>query len=91
MPLFIIGQNNQAGKSILKTDYKEDSPIDFNLKLAVKILMKTMDSSSASPERIELSVLRKNSDESISLVTLTDAEVPLLAIIVFSGSRSHGL
>ena len=36
----IIGQNNQSGKSILKTDYSEENGVQKNLKLAVKILLK---------------------------------------------------
>ena len=36
------GQNNQAGKSILKTDYNESNDLAKNLKIAVKILLKTM-------------------------------------------------
>jgi 20S proteasome subunit alpha 3 len=71
----VIGQNNQAGKSILKTDYKEDNNVETNLKLAVKILMKTMDSSTVTPERLEISVLRRMNDESTELVTLKDEEV----------------
>jgi 20S proteasome subunit alpha 3 len=69
------GQNNQAGKSILKTDYKEDATINDNLKLSVKILLKTLDSATPSPERIELSVLKKGPDDKIVHTTLTDAEV----------------
>lgn len=71
----VIGQNNQAGKSILKTDYSETNNVQANLRLAVKILLKTMDSSTATPERLEISVLRRNDDESTELVTLGDAEV----------------
>jgi hypothetical protein len=79
------GQNNQTGKGILKTDYKtEGGTLADNVKLAVKIIMKTMDSSAASAERIEVSVLRKRggasagpvaSAEDLELVTLPDEEV----------------
>ena len=72
------GQNNQAGKSILKTDYKEDGTINDNLKLSVKILLKTLDSATPSPERIELSVLKKGADGKIVHSTLSDAEVKVL-------------
>ena len=71
----VIGQNNQAGKSILKTDYSDTNGVDANIKLAVKILMKTMDSTTASPDRLEVSVLRRQSDDSVELVTLQDSEV----------------
>ena len=68
----VIGQNNQAGKSLLKTDYKEDSNVQSNLKLAVKILLKTMDASTPSPEKIELSSITKNADGKIQHVIVSD-------------------
>lgn len=73
-----IGQNNQAGKSILKTDYSESNTLEKNLKISVKILLKTMDSTTPSPERIELSVLRKESDGSVSHYVLNEKEVSAL-------------
>jgi len=77
----VIGQNNQAGKSILKTDYVLDSDLEKNKKLAVKILLKTMDSTTPSPERIELSTLQLV-DGKIKHVTLQDAEVQILIDII---------
>mmetsp|Transcript_3190 Transcript_3190/g.4947 ORF Transcript_3190/g.4947 Transcript_3190/m.4947 type:complete len:259 (+) Transcript_3190:60-836(+) len=74
----VIGQNNQAGKSILKTDFVENNTIDANLKLSVKVLLKTLDSASPSPDRIELSVLRKGNDDKITHTILSDAEVQYL-------------
>lgn len=38
--LLFAGQNNQSGKSILKSDYTETNNVEMNLKLAVKILLK---------------------------------------------------
>jgi 20S proteasome subunit alpha 3 len=75
---WFVGQNNQAGKSILKTDYSENNTISQNLKIAVKILTKTMDSTTPSPERIELSVLRKEEDGSLVHHTLAAAEIQVL-------------
>ena len=76
----VIGQNNQAGKSILKTDFKDgnsptNSSVQENLKTAVKILMKTMDSAAPSPERIELSTLKRNANDELEHYTLTSDEV----------------
>lgn len=70
-----IGQNNQAGKSLLKTDYKEENSLDTNIKLAIKILVKTMDSTTPSPERIELLVMKKNADGTIFTETLAEKQV----------------
>eukprot|EP00804_Cyclotella_cryptica_P026042 CCRYP_019303-RA/>CCRYP_019303-RA protein AED:0.03 eAED:0.03 QI:49/1/1/1/1/1/2/352/269 len=69
----VIGANNQAGKSLLKTEYgakkndgdemKTDDPASEEvempdvaeaLRLAVKVLNKTMDGAVASPEKLEL-------------------------------------
>ena len=75
----VIGQNNQAGKSILKTDFKENASITDNLKLAIKIILKTMDSTTPTPERIELSRIVRGADgKSVSHVVLSDAEVGVL-------------
>lgn len=75
----VIGQNNQAGKSILKTDFKENASITDNLKLAIKIILKTMDSTTPTPERIELSRIVRGADgKSVSHVVLSDAEVGAL-------------
>jgi 20S proteasome subunit alpha 3 len=53
----VVGQNNQAGKSMLKTEYKDGATVASNTKLAIKILLRTMDSATPTPERIELSTL----------------------------------
>lgn len=72
----VIGQNNQAGKSLLKTDYKEDNSTQQGLRTAVKILLKTMDATAPSPERIELSTLKRTEDgDEMVHYTLSDAEV----------------
>jgi hypothetical protein len=49
--------------------------VEQNLKVAVKILLKTMDSATPSPERIELSTLRRTEDGHMVHYTLSDAEV----------------
>ena len=56
----VIGANNQAGKSLLKAEYKEEEgeipTVEEALKLAVKVLNKTMDgtTSAAAAEKMEL-------------------------------------
>jgi 20S proteasome subunit alpha 3 len=74
----VIGQNNQAGKSILKTDYTENNSLQQNLRVAVKILLKTMDSTAPSADRIELSTLTRTDDGKLEHRTLSDAEVDVL-------------
>jgi len=68
----VIGANNQAGKSLLKAEYKiggdgEDDEdnipnVEEALKLAVKVLNKTMDgtTAAAAAEKMELYTMSKN-------------------------------
>lgn len=74
----VIGQNNQAGKSILKTDYAESNSLSANIKLAAKILSKTMDSTTPSPDRIELSIMRRSATGTIVHELLPESEVTQL-------------
>lgn len=57
-----IGNNHQAAQSILKQDYDPEKPptLDEALKLAVKILSKTMDSTQLSAEKLEFAVVKPN-------------------------------
>jgi len=78
----VIGANNQAGKSLLKTDYMKDESesaegsdaaaggeggempdVNEAMKLAVKVLNKTMDATASSPEKMELFVLQLDENE----------------------------
>lgn len=52
-----IGQNNQTGKSLLKTEYEEGLTLDQGLKLATKVLLKTMDATAATADKFEFAVL----------------------------------
>lgn len=71
----VIGANNQAGKSLLKTEYndgneeKGDMPdVEEALRLAVKVLNKTMDAVATDPEKMELFVLTLDEYEKGSCV-----------------------
>mmetsp|Transcript_23313 Transcript_23313/g.38363 ORF Transcript_23313/g.38363 Transcript_23313/m.38363 type:complete len:250 (-) Transcript_23313:365-1114(-) len=72
-----IGANNPAAQSILKTDYKTDLTLKEAIQLAVKILSKTMDSTSLSPEKLEFATLTKDGDE-VVYHPLTDKEIEVL-------------
>jgi hypothetical protein len=73
-----LGQNNQAGKSLLKTEYSNENDISKNLKLAVKILLKTMDSVTPGPDRIELSFLKLMPDGSVVHTLVKESEISVL-------------
>jgi len=66
----VIGANNQAGKSLLKVDYTDEESgssseeekgempdVVASLRLAVKVLNKTMDGTAASADKVELFVM----------------------------------
>mmetsp|Transcript_8630 Transcript_8630/g.12543 ORF Transcript_8630/g.12543 Transcript_8630/m.12543 type:complete len:258 (+) Transcript_8630:146-919(+) len=64
----VIGSNNQAGKSLLKTEYDPESTgelpsVEVALRLAVKVLNKTMDGTAASSEKMELFVMSREDTE----------------------------
>ncbi|KAJ6797623.1 proteasome subunit alpha type-4 [Iris pallida] len=49
-----IGANNQAAQSMLKQEYKEEITREEAVDLAIKVLSKTMDSTSLTAEKLEL-------------------------------------
>ncbi|CAD5177037.1 unnamed protein product [Musa acuminata subsp. malaccensis] len=49
-----IGANNQAAQSMLKQDYKDEITREEGVQLALKVLRKTMDSTSLTSEKLEL-------------------------------------
>jgi 20S proteasome subunit alpha 3 len=66
----------------LKTDFVENNSIEENLKLSVRILAKTLDSSAPTPDRVELSVMRR--DEATGRIihtVLSDEEVVFYLLV----------
>ena len=57
-----IGKNDQSAQSSLKQYYENDINLKDGLKLAVKILKKSLDKNKMSPENIEIFILEKNED-----------------------------
>jgi len=73
-----IGANNQAAQDILKTDWKEDLSLMDALMLAVKVMGKTMDSTSLTPEKLEFSSITRDDNGKVSYHTLKHEEVERL-------------
>lgn len=46
-----IGSNSSAAQSILKTDWKEGMPINDAIQLTVKVMAKTLDSTTLNSEK----------------------------------------
>jgi 20S proteasome subunit alpha 3 len=59
-----IGANSNAASSILKSDYKDDIDFDGALGLAIKVLTKTMDSTTLSPDKLELCTITTTANKS---------------------------
>lgn len=90
----VIGANNQAGKSILKSDYQkrvegdmEDEPeipdLQEALRLAVKVLNKTMDGTgSAASEKMELFTMTLDENKGCvhHILTKTEAQEVIDAV-----------
>lgn len=52
-----VGANNASAQSLLKQDYKEDCDLKEACGIAVKVLSKTMDSTTLSSEKSKASAL----------------------------------
>lgn len=73
-----MGQNANAGQSLLKNEYDADMDTDQCLKLALKVLHKTMESLSA--DNLDLFKLQRNDDGTMShFVFPKDTVATLLA------------
>jgi len=74
-----IGANSQAAQSILKQDWKPDLKLQDAVKLAIKVLSKTMDSTTLTPDKLDFSILSKDKTGKIVFHELQDKELePLL-------------
>lgn len=70
-----IGANTQSAQSIFKTDYKEDMKLDDALLLAIKVLSKTMDTTSPTPDKVEISTVTRDAQGNVVLHTFTKKEL----------------
>ena len=73
-----IGENNQTAQSILKSDYKDDMSATEAMDLTVKVLCKTLDSTSLSADKLEFSVLQFREEYGPKVRILTIDEVSTL-------------
>jgi len=70
-----IGNNNQAAISILKQEYKVgEIKLTDALRLAVKILSKTLDTTKLTHEKIEIATLTRENDKTVIRI-LAEREV----------------
>ena len=70
-----IGAQKTQGMDILKADYKEDLTIQQGIKLAAKVICKTMDTTTPDPERVEIMTLTRTNKGRNAFTTLSNEEV----------------
>jgi 20S proteasome subunit alpha 3 len=73
-----VGENNQTAQSILKSQYKDNMSATEAMDLTVKVLCKTLDSTSLSADKLEFSVLQFREEYGPKVRILTTAEVERL-------------
>lgn len=77
-----IGANHTSATSVLQSDYQDDMSMEDALKLVIKVLSKTMDSTTLSPEKVELATLTHGPDGKLEFKVYEDAELkPVLEIV----------
>lgn len=57
-----IGANNSAAQTLLKKDYKDSMKLKEACELAIKVLLKTVDSSNLNSEKLEFATLSMGKD-----------------------------
>ena len=70
-----IGSNHVAANSFLKQDYKADMSQEEGLGFALKALVKTMETTTPSPKKIELVSISFNMEEQIQGVNLSEERI----------------
>lgn len=74
-----IGANNGPATSILKQEYKiGETELKDAMHLAVKVLSKTMDTTSPSPEKMEFTTVTRDADGNVRYHVFTKAQLESL-------------
>jgi 20S proteasome subunit alpha 3 len=58
-----IGANHASATSILQSDYKETLTLQEATKIVIKVLSKTMDSTTLAPEKVEMATIYKDGEQ----------------------------
>jgi 20S proteasome subunit alpha 3 len=70
-----IGTNHVAANSFLKQEYKDNMTLEEGYGFALKTLVKTMETTSPSPKKIELVSITLDMDDKISGVTVKEEKI----------------
>ncbi|SAM00994.1 hypothetical protein [Absidia glauca] len=83
-----IGANNASAQSILKQDYKESTDLEEAKALAIKVLSKTMDSTTLTSEKLEFATIRLDNNK-VQYHLYTPAEIDTLLKKQNVGAELH--
>ena len=75
-----IGSNHVAANSFLKQEYKPDLNQEEGLGFALKALVKTMETTTPSPKKIELVSICFNMEEDIQGLTMSEDRIKELLL-----------
>jgi len=85
-----IGNNSSAAVSMLKQEYKDDCNVDDALKLAIKVLAKTLDMTKLTSEKLEIATLkRENGKTVIKVLPTKDVEGLIAAYEAAAAERAR--
>lgn len=73
-----IGANNQAAQSILRADYKAEFTVQDALKLAIKVMSKTMETTALNSEKLEFAYLHRTSKGRVEFHIMPPADLDKL-------------
>ena len=76
-----IGKNDQSAQSSLKQYYENDISLNDGLKLAVKVLKKSLDKNKMTPDNLEVFVLEKKGDELVQRFVKGDEITKLIEVV----------
>lgn len=76
-----IGKNDQSAQSSLKQYYENDISLNDGLKLAVKVLKKSLDKNKMTPDNLEVFVLEKKGDELVQRFVKGDEVTKLIEVV----------
>jgi len=73
-----IGNNNRAAQSILKSDYSEDMTLEAAKTLVVKVMSKSLDSTTLSAEKLEFATVTRSPEGEVVYEVTEAAEIDKL-------------
>ena len=73
-----IGNNNASANTLLREEYKDGQTLSQGVDLAIKSIVKTMDTTVPDPKKIEIMHLTKNLEGGVNVKNYTEEEIKAL-------------